>query len=632
MLEEKNDNLHEADGQPLEQEQQDTNENVVNQNQSAQDEIDNSNAEENEDDSVKDKHDIPMEDYESMSMDSLVSKLDELSKNHKVMAIKDHAEEIRKAFMNHYHHFIDEKREEFNETNTDESAKFEYHFPLKHKFDEVYDAYKTKRNQYYNQLQKNLKENLNKRNELIEELKNLVDNTDESLSIADMFKRLNEIRDNWKTAGAIPRDKYNIVWNNYHFHVERFYDLIHLDKEARDQDFKHNLEEKQGIITRAKELLQESDVIKSFRELQLLHRVWKEEIGPVDREHREAVWNEFSEITKQMHDKREAYFSQAREREIENLETKNNIINAINELDSSTINSHNGWQNQIKKIEALRESFFKAGRVPSEVNEETWSKFKTAVRAFNRKKNAFYKNIKHEQQENLGKKLALVEKAESLKDSEDFTGVTPIMKQIQEDWKKIGHVPRKHSDKIWKDFKKACNHYFDRLHTVRNAENKEEIEAFDNKKEYLTQLKSFELTGDHKTDLEAIKKHIENWKNIGRVPYNRRHIEGKFNKVLDTLFEKLSLSKRETEMMKFDAKLEQMVENEDGRALEKEQYFIRKKIGEVQNEIFQLENNIQFITNAKKDNPFLKEVQKNIERHKDDLKVWKEKLKKLRNV
>ncbi len=210
--------------------------------------------------------------------------------------------------------------------------------------------------------------------------------------------------------------------------------------------------------------------------------------------------------------------------------------------------------------------------------------------------------------------------------------VTPIMKQIQDEWKQIGHVPRKYSDKVWADFKNACNHYFDRLHKVRNQENKVEVEAFDKKKAYLEDLKSFELTGEHKTDLDAIKAHIEAWKAIGKVPFNRRHIEGKFNKILDALFEKLSLSKKDTEMMKFDAKLEQMVENEDGRALEKEQFFIRKKIDEVQNEIFQLENNIQFITNAKKDNPFLKEVQKNIDRHKDELKLWKEKLSKLREI
>ncbi|MVO10504.1 DUF349 domain-containing protein [Flavobacterium sp. TP390] len=629
MLEEKNDNLQNADGQK----EQESQENVITINQSALDEIDNSNAEENEDDSIQDKHIIPMLDYDSLTMEELTTELDKLVHNHKVMAIKDHVEEIRKSFMNQYHHLIDEKRDEFNESNTDETATFEYHFPLKNKFDAVYDDYKTNRNNHYNQLQKNLKNNLTVRNEIIEELKNLVDGTDETLSIADMFKKLNDIREQWKNAGAIPRDKYNIVWNNFHFHIERFYDLIHLDKEARDQDFKNNLEQKQVIIERAKALLDEADILKAFRELQLLHRVWKEEIGPVDREHREAIWNEFSEITKQIHDRREAFFGQAKEREVENLANKNEIIAQIVALGNEDIQSHNGWQSQIKKMEALRESFFKAGKVPAEVTEDTWAAFKTAVRNFNVNKNAFYKDIKHEQQENLSKKLALVEKAESLKDSEDFKATTPIMKQIQEDWKKIGHVPRKYSDKIWKDFKDACNHYFDRMHAVRNAENEDEVQAFDNKKEYLENLKSFELTGNHKTDLDAIKAHIEAWKSLGRVPFNRRHIEGKFNKILDALFEKLSLSKKDTEMMKFNAKLDQWVENDDNRSLEKEQFFIRKKIDEVQNEIFQLENNIQFISSSSKgENPFIKEVEKNIERHKEELKLWKEKLNKLRDI
>ncbi len=407
MLEEKNDNLHDADGQ---ENQASLNE-VEIKPQTAQDEIDNSNAEESEDDSVKDKHDIPLLDYESMTMEDLVSELEKLISNHKVMAIKDHAEEIRKAFMNHYHHLIDEKRDEFNAENTDENADFEYHFPLKNKFDSVYDDYKHKRNEHYNQLQKNLKSNFQKRNDLIEELRTLVDHPDESDSIADMFKKLNDIREQWKSAGAIPRDKYNIVWNNYHFHIERFYDLIHLDKEARDSDFKNNLEQKQAIIERAKELVNEEDVMKAFRELQLLHRVWKEEIGPVAREEREAIWNEFSDLTKQMHDKREAFFSKAKEREHDNLANKNTIIRAIESLGNESINSHNGWQAQIKKMEELRQQFFKAGRVPAEVNEATWDAFKSAVRAFNANKNAFYKDIKHEQQENLNKKLALVEKA-----------------------------------------------------------------------------------------------------------------------------------------------------------------------------------------------------------------------------
>lgn len=627
MSEATHDNLHNADGQ----DQMEQLDGVTIISQSVLEEIDNSNAEESEDDSIKEKHEIPVLDYDAMSMEALTEELEKLVNNEKVMAIKDHVEGIRKAFSDKYHHFIDEKKEEFLAQNNEEGLDFEYHFPLKNKFDGIYNAYKASKAKHFKQLQNNLEQNFAVRENLIDELKNLIDSGDSSIS--DMFKKVNEIRERWKNAGAIPRDKYNILWNNYHFHMERFYDIMHLDKEARDLDLKHNLEQKQLIIVKAKELLNETDVMKAFRELQLLHRVWKEEIGPVDREHREAIWNEFSEITKQMHDKREALYAEARGKETENLAIKNEIISQIIALGTEKIDSHSGWQAQIQKMEALRDAFFKAGKVPAEVTEETWANFKNAVRSFNANKNVFYKDIKHEQHENLTKKLELVEKAKSLKESTDFAATTPIMKKIQDDWKKIGHVPRKYSDSIWKDFKDACNAYFDRMHEAKNAETGEEVEAFEKKKAFLEELKSFTLTGEHKADLDAIKAHIATWKTFGKVPFNRRHIEGKFNKILDALFEKLSMSKKDTEMMRFSNRLEQLSEGDDRRALEQEQFFIRKKIDEVQSEIFQLENNIQFISSSSKgENPFIKEVQKNIERHKDDLKLWKEKLQQIKNM
>mgnify|MGYP000470413562 FL=1 len=627
MSEATHDNLHNADGQ----DQMEQLDGVTIISQSVLEEIDNSNAEENEDDSIKEKHEIPVLDYDAMSMEALTDELEKLVNNEKVMAIKDHVEGIRKAFSDKYHHFIDEKKEEFLAQNNEEGLDFEYHFPLKNKFDGIYNAYKASKAKHFKQLQNNLEQNFAVRESLIDELKNLIDSGDTSIS--DMFKKVNEIRERWKNAGAIPRDKYNILWNNYHFHMERFYDIMHLDKEARDLDLKNNLEQKQLIIAKAKELLNEADVMKAFRELQLLHRVWKEEIGPVDREHREAIWNEFSEITKQMHDKREGLYAEARAKESDNLAVKNEIISQIIALGNEKIDSHSGWQAQIQKMEALREAFFKAGKVPAEVTEETWANFKNAVRSFNANKNVFYKDIKHEQHENLTKKLELVEKAKSLKESTDFAATTPIMKKIQDDWKKIGHVPRKYSDSVWKDFKDACNAYFDRMHEARNAETSEEVEAFEKKKAFLEELKSFTLSGEHKADLDAIKAHIATWKTFGKVPFNRRHIEGKFNKILDALFEKLSMSKKDTEMMRFSNRLEQLSEGDDRRALEQEQFFIRKKIDEVQSEIFQLENNIQFISSSSKgENPFIKEVQKNIERHKDDLKLWKEKLQQIKNM
>lgn len=596
---------------------------------SAVEAIEDSNAEDSEDDSASERHNIPMQNYEAFSMEKLTDELEKLVAHEKVMSVKEHVEEIKKEFYSKYNHLIEEKRDEYSHDNDGDTSGFEYHFPLKSRFDSAYSEYRDKRNAHFKSLQNNLKNNLDKRLALIDELKKVIDGDE---SISDSLKHVNTIREQWKTAGPIPRDKYNHVWNNFHFHIERFYDHLHLDREARDLDFKHNLEQKQKIIERVEELLQEEDTNKAFRELQSLHKIWKEEIGPVDREHREEIWNQFSELTKQLHDKREAFFAQLRGKEEENLAKKKEIIAKIEEIANEKVSSHNAWQGQIEKIEALRSAFFEAGKVPIEVNEDTWANFKSAVREFNANKNSFYKDIKKEQQDNLTKKMELVEKAESLKDSEDFSATTPIMKQIQEDWKKIGHVPRKYSDKVWKEFKAACNHYFDRLHAVRNEVNKEEIEAFDKKKEYLEDLKSFELTGDHKTDLDAIKQHIDNWKNLGRVPQSRRHIEGKFNKILDALFDKLSLSKKEAEMVKFNNRLEQLVDSDDSRKLENEQIFIMRKIDEVQSEILQLENNIQFISNAKADNPFIKEIHKNIDRHKEELKTWKEKLKQIRTI
>ena len=595
-------------------------------------EIANANAEESEDETIKGRHDIPLQDYEALPVEKLVEELETLIAVEPLMSVKDHIEEIKKAFLSKYYHFIDEKKDEFYAENPDTTEEFQYSFPLKTKFDTLYNQYRDKKNAHFKSLQNNLKANLENRMAIVEELKNLVHNP--GANIANSLKQLNDIRERWKVAGPIPKDKYNHVWNNFHFHIENFYDFLHLDREARDIEFKNNLEHKQRIISRVAELVHETDINKSFRELQDLHKIWKEDIGPVSREHREELWKQFSELTKQMHDKREAFYESFRAKETENLEKKNSIITQLEALAQEKVNSHQAWLNQIVKVEALRNDFFATGKVPSEVNEATWAKFKTAVRDFNVLKNSFYKEIKKDQNDNLSKKQALVDKANELKESDDFATTTPLMKQIQDEWKLVGHVPRKFSDELWKEFKAACNHYFERLKDSKKEENAEEIAAFEKKKEYLETLRSFELVGDHKTDLDAIKAHIEAWKSIGKVPFNRRHIEGKFNKILDALFEKLSSSKKESEQLRFANKLGNLSSSEDSRKLDNEKIFIMRKIDEVQNEIFQLENNIQFFQNtknAKKENSIVTEVRKTIERHKEDLVIWKDKLKQIKN-
>ncbi len=649
MLEEKNDNLQDADGNvnneatnrtttPTDELESETEPNVQQQGiahalESTNDVVNaitDVNAAESEDATLIGRHEIPMEDYEAMTLEELVSALQTLVENDKVMVVKEHIEEVKKSFLFKFNHLLDEKREEFNTNNADNTEEFKYDLPIKNKFDSLYNQFKDIKSKHFKSLQNDLKGNLENRLAIVEELKNLVQN---SSSISSSLKQLNEIRERWKNAGPIPKDKYNHVWNNYHFHIENFYDFLHLDREARDQDFKYNLDLKLKIIERVEELVEEEDINKAFRELQDLHRIWKEDIGPVSRDIREEIWKKFSDLTKLMHDKREGFYESFKAVENENLVKKNDIIAFLETLATENVHSHNAWLAQIVKVEALRDTFFKIGKVPSEINEDTWARFKNAVKNFNVLKNSFYKDIKKEQNDNLIKKQTLVDKANQNKDSDDFEPTTILMKQIQEEWKGIGHVPRKFSDTLWTEFKAACNHYFERLKNSKKEEDSDEVASFDKKKEYLETLRSFELIGEHKTDLDAIKVHIEAWKNLGKVPFNRRHIEGKFNKILDALFEKLSLSKRDTDQMRFTNKLGNL--SEDGRKLDNEKIFTMRKIEELQNEIFQLENNIQFFQNtrnAKKENSIVTEVRKTIEKHKSELLTWRDKLKQIKAV
>lgn len=588
-------------------------------------EIEESNAEDAEDSDNEKRHHIPFLDYHSMSIENLVGELQRLVKNEKIQAISKHVNGIKYEFDQKFQEFLDHKKEEFV-TNGGNEVDFRYNSVTKRQFNEVISEYREKRDSYYKQLEQNLKANLSKRLEIIEELKGLM-NVEEDIN--NTYKNFKDLQERWRNAGPIPRNNYNDVWRTYHHHMEIFYDFLHLNRELRDLDFKHNLEEKQKLVERAEALANETDLGKAFRELQTLHKIWKEDIGPVAKDQREEVWERFSNATKALHERRQEHFKELEKVYEDNLEKKQEIIGSILEVADNVSNNHRGLQQQIKQIESLREDFFKAGKVPQRVNEETWSTFKEAVRKFNRGKNAFYKNQKKEQLQNLEQKKALLGLAISLKDSEDWDMATPEMKRIQSEWKKIGHVPRKYSDKIWKEFKDACNHYFDRLHAGKNKTQQEEYKNLEKKNECLDRLKTFQLSGDNEKDLAEVKKFITEWKSYGRVPFNKKHLNNKFNKIIDALFKKMGISQQESELIKYGDKMKQLASTDDNRALQNERVFIRRKISETNAEIRQLENNLQFFSSASESNPLVMDVVKNIDRHKKALETWKAKLKNL---
>ncbi len=591
-------------------------------------EIDEANAEDAEDESNAERHTLESKDYHAMTMEQLADEFDNLLNNQKVQTIKSQVDEIKSEFNSKFSELLEEKKEEFI---NDGGNVIDFYFttPLKKRFNQSFKSYRHNLNAYYKDRESSLKQNLEKRLAIIEEIKGLI-NVEENINTT--YKHFKDLQEQWRNAGPIPRDRYNNAWNSYHHHVEIFYDFLHLNRDLRDMDFKHNLEQKTKIIERAEELAKDDNINRSFRELQVLHKLWKEELGPVAKEHREEIWQRFSNATKTIHDKRQLYYADLDKAYEGNLVKKEEIISKIEEIAEHQAKSHQGWQKQIKEIEALRQEFFNAGKVPLKVNDATWTKFKTAVRGFNRNKNSYYKNLKKEQYDNLKKKQDLIKIAEDNKDNDDFETTTPLMKKIQSDWKSIGHVPRKDSDKIWKQFKNACNHYFDKLHAERNAANKEGMEIFEKKSTLLESVKTLALSGKPEKDVETIKEQINSWKALGAVPYNKRYIEGKFHKAIDELFGKLDMDRAKMEMIKFENKLETLSNPDDTRLLDNEQNFIRKKINEIKGEINQLENNMQFFSNVDESNPLVKDVIKNIKKHKDSLQIWKDKLKKVRSM
>ncbi|MFD0761025.1 DUF349 domain-containing protein [Lutibacter aestuarii] len=592
-------------------------------NNKAVDEIESKIAESSEND---DETAIEHKDYSKLSLEDLVAELAVLVKEHKVQSISSNVNSIKNSFNVKFGELLKKEKEKFLAEGGN-VVDFQYNNPIKSTYNSILYDYKIKRNEYYAQQESKLKQNLQAKLDLIEELKHLIDNADG----ATMYKLFKNIQDRWREIGPIPRAKYNDTWRTYHHHVERFYDLLHLNNDLRDLDFKHNFEEKLKLVEKAEELAELDDINLAFKELQVLHKMWKEDIGPIPREHRDEVWGRFSEATKKVHDKRHDFFKELKSKFEQNIDKKLEVISEIENLDFLSNKTRSDWQKSIKEIEKLRKKFFEIGQVPRAKSDQIWSKFKQATRKFNSAKNKYFKEVKKAHLENLNAKKLLIEKAESIKDSEDWDVATDIMKKIQADWKKIGHVPQKYSDKLWRQFKDACNHYFDRLHSKQDAGNKEQLEVFNKKKELLTEIKESAESKDEIT-LDELKDYVNDWRELGRVPYEMRHVEVKFNKLLDKIVDSTDIDKEEVEMIKFKNLVNGYLEQKDYRKLDSEQLFVRKKIDEIVREIQQLENNIGFISNVTEDNPLVKNVRDNINVFKEKLEIWKAKLEYLKRI
>ncbi|WP_394340633.1 DUF349 domain-containing protein [Kaistella daneshvariae] len=487
---------------------------------------------------------------------------------------------------------------------------FTVQHPAQGKLSAILHSFREKTEQYHQQQEQSQSANLEHRQNIIDKLKNLYTNTEAG---TNLFKAIREIKDEWKNAGQVAKSEFKLLNNNYFHHLNQFYQMLDMNKEYMEQEFAHNLEKRTHIIERAKELLTEPSVQKALNELQYLHKLWKEEAEPVAEEFREKTWDEFKELSNKIHD-RKAELTELLEKELnENLARKNEIIEELKKLvtPGKEVN-HSYWQNAINKVEELRTEFLRLGNVPRKFSNQNWNDFKQNLRNFNVSKNEFYKGLKNSQQTNLDEKLKLIQTAKDNMLSEDWETAVPLYKKLQDDWKKIGHVPRSMTNKVWDDFREACNVFFSNYREKNNTAGDNWKENFKNKKQLLEELKAI---GNEEGSIEKIEQIKNSWNSIGKVPREKININTEFNK---TLREKLKLN----QIHDYDLKEEGLSENQLTDKARK----IKNQIADLEAEVVKMENNLGFFSNSSRENPLLKDTYARIEEKKAQIETMKKSL------
>ena len=507
---------------------------------------------------------------------------------------------------------IADKKHDFVEEGND-MEDFSYEHPEQSKYSALVSIFKEKLDTFNKNQEKEHQENLEKRNQIIEKLKNLYINTEPN---TNLFRAIREIKEEWANAGAVAKSEFKNLNHNYFHHLNQFYQMLDLNKEYREQEYAHNLEKRKSIIARAEELINEVSVQKALNELQYLHRLWKEEAEPVAEEFRDSTWEVFKEISNKIHERKSELLAQIEVEQQKALEKKNEIITKLKDFASSKeAITHNYWQQAIKQVEQLRSEFLKLGNVPKKLSNQNWTEFKTALRAFNAKKNDFYKNLKNSQHVNLEEKQKLISIAQDNMHSEDWDTAVPLFKKLQEDWKNIGHVPKNQANKVWNDFRDACNTFFNNFREKNASTTDDWKQNYHQKKALLEELKQI---NDEEGSVEKIEQIKSSWDSIGKVPRNKMSINNEFNKVLK---EKLKLNKINV----FDLKEDNLTEAQLTDKARK----IKSQIADLEAEVVKLENNINFFNNPSRENPLLKDTYDKIDEKKALIESLKQSLHKL---
>ena len=545
------------------------------------------------------------ENYDDLNLEQLLKALDKKVSSGKIHHHKRDVEALSKQIEPKLSQSFENKKEDFINAGG-ELKDFDAKIPEKTIYNELIRRYKSERARYYQELEKSFQNNLVIRKNLIEELKGLI-GIDQHIS--ETYKQFKNLQSRWRESGHVPRAEANNIWKTYHHHVGIFYDFLHLNREFRELDFKYNYEEKLKIIEQAEALSKMDNIQKAFRDLQELHKRWKDELGPIAKEHGETLWERFSEATKVIHEKRQFFQKNQTEVYRANYEKKKTIISQMQQLAEVEIKTHNEMQKMIRDMESLRTSFFECGHVSRSDNAEIWAMFKDVMRLFSKKRNTFYKSLKKEYSENFKQRMELVKQVEAFLQTEDFAATTSKVIALQRKWKEMGAVSRKQNDKAWKLFRKACNDYFALLDERKNKLSEVEQQAFEEKDELLKKLQSKE--GLDRTSIDHL---IEEWTKIGSVGRKTNQINSEFVAAIENSLKQLGEDKESIASFKYELKIKLM----GGRTelIQKERSQIKQRLDKAKQEYIQLETNMEFFAKSSSENPVVNKVMKDLEKQK----------------
>jgi len=564
-------------------------------------------------------------DYNEISRDELIVALESLVQVDDVNKIKSRIASIKVSFLKKTK---EEKEKRYQSYLGEGGDKEDYHpadDPLEEKFNQLFGIYRQKRSIFLENLEKEKIENLATKKNILEQLKELINSEETLKKTYDDFRTLQE---SWRQIGMVPKNEVNNLWQNYHFLVEMFFDKVKINKELKDLDLKKNLEQKIVLCEMAEELLLETSILKSFKELQRLHEQWKE-IGPAPDDKRDEIWDRFKSATEKINLRRREHYKKLQDEQENNLIAKTALCEKAENLLTEEVDSIKDWQNMTKQFDDLFKVWKSVGPAPKKQNDEIWERFKASLDSFFTDKKEYFGKLKDQQVNNYNLKLDLCVQAEALKDSTEWRNTTRDLINFQKEWRQIGPVPRKHSDKIWKRFRSACDEFFNKKAEHFANQRGEESGNLKKKEDLIKQVEGYDFEGNKGDNLAVLKDFQRQWTEIGFVPFKEKdRLQNTFRDVINKQLDKLNISNVEMSMASYKSRFDVIKDSPDGdRQVYRERTFIQNKVAKLQEDILLWENNLGFLADSKKASLLKQEFEKKIEKAKSEVKVLQAKIK-----